>query len=88
MNDTQMKIAEMVAEMQFERRAAVPQETKAMTAALLQKVEGLAADINKLRLKLWHAADKKDYRSLPLEDAKTELERMQSEMNAIIKTSF
>lgn len=74
--------------MRFERNAAVPSQTKVMTAALLQKLERPAADMNKLRLRLWHAVEKKDYRSLTLDDAKSELERINAEIDAIIKTSL
>lgn len=88
MDDTQKKIAQMVESMRFERNAAVPHETKIMTAALLQKLEQPVADMNKLRLRLWHAAEKNDYRSLTLDNAKSELERIHAQIGAIIKSSF
>ena len=70
MNDTEIKIADIVADMDFSRKKPVPSETKQQTDALFRDLGKTLKKLNKLHLSLWHASQNNDYRSLPLQQAK------------------
>jgi hypothetical protein len=74
MNDIDKRIAEMLEDMQFERRLPASKHKKAEYAALEADVSGILKDLNRLHLRLWHAVSQRDYRSISLEEAYGALE--------------
>jgi len=77
------RIADMLAGMQFGRKAPPSRQTKAAYAALEAGVADVLKDLKKLRLRLWHAVSRREYHSLSLEEARLELESIKARISSL-----
>ncbi len=84
MNDTEIKIADIVADMDFSRKKPVSSATKQQTTALYRDLGETLKKLNKLHLGLWYASQNNDYRSLPLQHAKEKLAEAVEELEKLI----
>lgn len=73
MDNTNVKIADIVKDMSFKRRKPVSQDTKNQTQQLLCSLKEARNKLDKLHLKLWYAVEQNDYHSVNLADTKQEL---------------
>ncbi len=76
MDDVREQIADMIRGMDLEKKPRAAKKEKEEYAALENRVAGIKRDIDKLSLRLWHACQKGDYRSLTIDQAKQELQRI------------
>ncbi len=83
MNNTKTKIVDIVADMDFSRKKPVLAKTKQETAALCRELGETLKKLNKLHLSLWYASQNNDYRSLPLQEAKTKLAQAAKELEKL-----
>ena len=67
---TEQKIAQLLSELQFERRRPVTRVQRQEYAALQKEVDEVRRCLNALHLRLWHAQQRRDYHSLSLEEAR------------------
>ena len=86
MDNTREQIANMLSDMQFERRPAVPRQKKAQYAATEAGVADALKELNRLHLRLWHAVSQRDYHSLPLDEIKQMLDEVQCRLDSLLKT--
>ena len=82
-NEKQM-IADMIKNMCFERKKPAGKHIKAEFAAMESAIGTITDELNKLHLRLWHAVNKGDYRSLSLEEATAQLEEIQQRIEDIL----
>ena len=85
MDETKQKIADMVSGMSFERRKPIIGQTKQEFADLHRSLDEIIAKLNKLRLALWHANEKKDYHSTSLDEIKADLTQIRDDIDALAK---
>ncbi len=83
MDDIKALIADMTNDMRFERRPPVTGQQKAAYAALEDGVGDALRDLSKLHLRLWHAASRRDYRSLSLDEALMMLGDIRSQLDML-----
>jgi hypothetical protein len=88
MDETKKRIADMTCGMDFEKKPRASKKEKEEYAALESSTAGIKKDIDKLSLRLWHACNKGDYRSLPLDEAKKELLRVKDAIEEIISKEY
>lgn len=88
MDEIRERIADMTQGMDFERKPRATKKEKEDYAAFADSVAGIKSDIDKLSLRLWHACNKNDYRSLPVEEAKQELKRIKASIDEITDKEF
>jgi hypothetical protein len=77
------RIADMLAGMQFGRKAPPSRQNKAAYAALEAGVADVLKDLNRLHLRLWHAVSRREYHSLSLEEARLELQSIQARISSL-----
>ena len=77
------RIADMLSGMQFGRRLPPSKQTKAEYAALESGIADVLKDLNRLHLRLWHAVSRREYHSLPLDEARLALESIQARLNSL-----
>ncbi len=85
MENTREQIADMLSDMQFERRPAVSRQKKAHYAAMEAGVAEVLKELNRLHLRLWHAASQRDYHSLSLDEARTMLDEVRCRLDVLSK---
>jgi hypothetical protein len=83
MDNTEKRIADVLASLQFERRPPASKLKKAQYAALEAGVGDALRALNRLHLRLWHAVTQRDYRSLPLEETRRTLEEIQRQLGVL-----
>ena len=85
MGDTEKRIADMIAGMDFSRKKPPKKQKKAAYAAIKTELDDIAHDIEALRLALWHAEYRRDYHKLSPDDIKTRLEELSRRIDAICR---
>lgn len=75
----------MVASMEFDRKKPVSRQTKQDVANLYDSLSDVLVRLNKLRLSLWHAQEKSDYRAVSIEQAREELASARDELDDALK---
>ena len=83
--EIEKQIADMVAGMDFARKKPPKKCKKAAYAAIKTELDGIAHDIDALRLALWHAEYKRDYHKLSPDDIKTRLKQLNRRIDIILK---
>ena len=84
MDETQNKIASMVSNLSFDRKARATKKEKAAYFELKDDLGKVKKKIDKLHLRLWHCEYKNDYHSLSLDEAKLILSEAAVDLNNII----
>jgi hypothetical protein len=84
MDDIKDKIADMVKDMCFERKRPVTKQQKAAYTVLAARLAEIIADLNRLRLRLWHADEKRDYHSLSLYEAEDILKKARQDLDCLL----
>ncbi len=84
MDEIRKQITDMTAGMDFERKPRASKQEKEDYAALENMAAVIKKDIDKLCLRLWHACNKGDYRSLSIDEAKKELLRIKETIDGLI----
>lgn len=77
------KIADIVADMRFERRKPVSRSEKADYKALKSEISSVLLDLERLHLRLWHANKQHDYRSLSLAQAKESIAQLAERLDVL-----
>ncbi len=85
MDDMKARIADMVSSMDFERKKPVTRQTKQDVAKLHDSLGDVLARLDKLRLSLWHAQEKSDYRAVSIEQVREELQKARDELDEALK---
>ena len=83
MDRDKQRIADMLAGMQFGRKAPPSRQDKAAYAALEAGVADVLKDLKKLHLRLWHAISRREYHSLSLKEARLELQSIQARISSL-----
>ncbi len=83
MDRDKQRIADMLAGMQFGRKAPPSRQDKAAYAALEAGVADVLKDLKKLHLRLWHAVSRRDYHSLSLGEARLELQSIKARISSL-----
>jgi uncharacterized membrane protein YgaE (UPF0421/DUF939 family) len=83
MDNTKKQIADILSQMQFERRSPVSKQTKAQFAAMEAGLSDALKELSKLRLRVWHAVSQRDYHSLSLDEAKQKLDEVQRQISIL-----
>ena len=79
------RIADMVSSMDFERKKPVTRQTKQDVADLHDSLGDVLARLDKLRLSLWHAQEKSDYRAVSIEQVREELQKARDDLDEVLK---
>lgn len=82
---TEQKIAQLLSELQFERRRPVTLTQRQQYAALQKEVDEVRRSLDALHLRLWHAQQRRDYHSLSLEEARGILAKAAERLGALSK---
>lgn len=85
MDEMKARIADMVASMEFDRKKPVSKQTKQDVANLHDSLGDVLARLDKLRLSLWHAQEKSDYRGVSIEQVREELAKARDELDEALK---
>ncbi|NLT96765.1 MAG: hypothetical protein GXW96_01175 [Christensenellaceae bacterium] len=83
MDRDKQRIADMLAGMQFGRKAPPSRQDKAAYAALEAGVADVLKDLKKLHLRLWHAISRREYHSLSLNEVRLELQSIQARISSL-----
>ncbi len=83
MNDE--KVLEILAPLDFDKKRPVTAAQKKAYAELQRAVDDIRQRLDQLHLRLWHAAENRDYHSLPLEEAREKLADIARQIDAISK---
>lgn len=75
----------MVSSMRFERKKPPRKRKKAAYAAVKTELDGIAQDINALRLALWYAEYKRDFHTLSPKEIKQRLAELSRRIDAVDK---
>lgn len=86
MDNTREQIANMLSDMQFERRPAVSRQKKAQYAATEAGVADVLKELNRLHLRLWHTVSQRDYHSLSMDEARQALDEVRYRLDVLSKT--
>ena len=76
MDEVREKIADITADMNFERRTRVSEAQKQQMRRLLDNLSEAKKRVDKLHLRLWYAQNSGDYHSLSAEEAEREIEEI------------
>lgn len=82
---SEARIAQLTENMRFERKSAVPPPEKAAYAAAQTACEDALHMLSKLNLRLWHAVEESDYRSLPMAEARALLEETRDKIDSALE---
>ena len=83
--DEHKKIAGFVSDMDFKRSRPVSADIKNQFSDMSGELSELRKRLNKLCLRLWHAEEKNDYRSLTQEKAREELALIRDSIDRLLK---
>ena len=85
MDEMKARIADMVSSMEFDRKKPVSKQTKQDVANLHDSLGDVLARLDKLRLSLWHAQEKSDYRAISVDQVREELAKARDELDEALK---
>lgn len=77
------KIANLLADMRFERRPPVTKQKKARYAVLEAETNDVMNEVRRLHLRLWHAVSRHDYHSLSLDEARQALDDIRRQLDSL-----
>ena len=84
-DETQRRIAGMIKDMPFNKRMRTCGKEKERLAGLEYQAAQTAKELNRLRLGLWHAVEKADYRSLTADAAARALKKIARDIDAFLE---
>ena len=83
MDTENKKIADMVRDMHFQRKKPPTKRKKTAYTAVKTELDGIACDIDALRLALWYAEHQRDYHKLSPDDLKARLVRVAARIETL-----